>query len=224
MRAGLRYVRHSPPLQMVLVRVAAFVAAGERGLGAAPALRARRARARPAGLRRAARLLRRRRGGRRAPAAPACARALGAQRLATGAALAFAAASSLLGALPALAAAAVALVVAGGAWLALLTTLNAAAQMALPAWVRARGLATLPARALRRPRARAARSWGALAGAVGVPRTLRARRRSRSRSAARSRWRAAPARGRRPRPLAGAALARPGDRALVRAASAGRRS
>jgi len=95
----------------------------------------------------------------------------GAQRLTTAAALAFAAAQVVLGALPALATAALALAVSGAAWLALLTTLSAAAQMALPAWVRARGLATYLL-VLFGGLALGSALWGALAESIGVRRTF----------------------------------------------------
>jgi MFS family permease len=73
MRAGLRYVRHSQPLAARADPRRGVRGAGQRDLGAAAALRPRAARPRPGGLRRAARLLRRRRGGRR-PGAPGAAR------------------------------------------------------------------------------------------------------------------------------------------------------
>jgi MFS family permease len=96
---------------------------------------------------------------------------LGAQRLTTAAALGFAAAQVLLGAVPALAAAALALAVSGAGWLALLTTLSAAAQMVLPAWVRARGLAAYLL-VLFGGLALGSGAWGALAEWIGLRRAF----------------------------------------------------
>ncbi len=60
---------------------------------------------------------------------------------------------------------------AGAAWLSLLSTLTAAAQMSIPSWVRARGLATQML-VLFGGLAAGSAAWGAIAGAVGVPRSF----------------------------------------------------
>ena len=148
MRAGVRYVRHSAALQTVLWRTGAFVLPasalwallplhahdslrlGADGYGAllgcfgvgavlsGIALSAARAR-------------------------------LGTEALATASGFVFAAATAALGLVPAslgrgalLACNGAALFAAGGAWLTLLSTLNAVAQSVIPPWVRARALAS----------------------------------------------------------------------------------
>jgi hypothetical protein len=68
-------------------------------------------------------------------------------------------------------AAGLALFVAGGAWLSVLTTLNAAAQTVIPPWVRARALATYLV-VLFGGLAVGSALWGALAQGVGVSAAL----------------------------------------------------
>jgi MFS family permease/quinol monooxygenase YgiN len=63
------------------------------------------------------------------------------------------------------------LVLAGVAWIATLSSLNAAMQLSLPAWVRARGIA-LYLLAFMGAQAIGALAWGALANSVGVTLTL----------------------------------------------------
>jgi predicted MFS family arabinose efflux permease len=166
MRAGLRYVRHSPPMAVVLARVASFVAPASAVWALLPLYARDDLALGPtgygvllgffgAGAVAAAVLL------------PGLRVRLGAERVATAAALCFAAAQVVLGALPALATAALALAVSGGAWLAVLTTLSAAAQMTLPAWVRARGLATYLL-VLFGGLAMGSALWGVLAESIGV--------------------------------------------------------
>jgi MFS family permease len=165
-RAGVRYLRHSPPLQLVLVRVAVFVlpasalwallplyAKDELGLGAPGyglLLGFFGAGAVIGGL-----------------GLPRLRRRFGPQRTTTAAALVFAGALVALGATSHLAAAAAALACAGAGWLALLTVLNAAAQLALPSWVRARGLAAYLL-VLFGSLAVGSAGWGALAESAGV--------------------------------------------------------
>jgi MFS family permease len=174
MRAGLRYVRHSAMLRTVIARTGAFVlpasvlwallplyAKAELGLGAAGyglLLGCFGVGAVLAGV-----LL------------PAARGKLGVERLATGAALAFAIASAGLGAIPDLAppaaviaAACAALFLAGGAWLSLLSTLSAAAQVAVPSWVRARASAAYLL-VLFGALAAGSALFGALASGFGVP-------------------------------------------------------
>lgn len=69
--------------------------------------------------------------------------------------------------------AAVAALIAGGAWIAVLSTLNASAQMALPAWVRARGLSIFLT-VFFGSMAAGSVAWGALAQHFGIPPTLAA--------------------------------------------------
>jgi MFS family permease len=170
MRAGLRYVRHSRPLQLVLVRVAAFVLPASAVWALLPLYALARLGLGPAGY---GLLLGFFGAGAVAAAValPRLRRALGAQRVTTVAALTFAAALLALGRFHDLLPAAVALAFAGAGWLALLTTLSAAAQMALPAWVRARGLSAYLL-VLFGGLALGSAAWGALAESIGVPRAF----------------------------------------------------
>ncbi len=139
MRAGLRYVRHSAPLHVVLLRVAVFALPASAIWALLPLYAREQLALGPAGYG----LLLAFFGGGAVVGGlllPGLRLRFGAQRVTTLSALAYGASMLLLGALPVLPAAAPALVVAGAGWMALLTTLNAAAQLALPAWVRARGL------------------------------------------------------------------------------------
>jgi MFS family permease len=170
MRAGLRYVRHSASLQLVLVRVAVFVvpgsavwallplyarqdlALGAAGYGLLLAFFGLGAVAVGVGL-------------------PGLRARVGPQRVTTLSALAYAAALIALGAAPVLPVAAVALSLAGAGWLALLTTLSAAAQMTLPSWVRARGLSVYLF-VLMGGMALGSAGWGAAAESIGVARAF----------------------------------------------------
>ena len=170
LRAGIRYVRHSTSLRNVLVRAAAFVlpassvwallplyARGELGLGPTGyggLLACFGVGAVAGGL-----LL------------PRARLALGVERLATASTLLFAAAHAFLGATRSPAVACGALFAAGAAWLAMLSLLNTAAQLAIPSWVRARSLASYMI-VLFGGLAAGSAIWGAIAGAVGVPRAL----------------------------------------------------
>jgi MFS family permease len=170
MRAGLRYVRHSPPMAVVLGRVASFVVPASAVWALLPLYARDDLALGPAGYG----LLLGFFGAGAVAAAlilPGLRARLGAQRLTTAAALGFAAAQVLLGAVPALAAAALALAVSGAGWLALLTTLSAAAQMVLPAWVRARGLAAYLL-VLFGGLALGSGAWGALAEWIGLRRAF----------------------------------------------------
>jgi MFS family permease len=166
MRAGVRYVRHSPALHTVLARTGTFVlpasavwallplyARGELGLGAAGygvLLGFFGAGAVICGL-----------------FLPRLRSRFGAERVVTAAAFGFALSQLALGRFPSFAAAAAALLVAGATWLSTFSTLTAAAQMSLPSWVRARGLATHML-VLFGGLAAGSAAWGAIAGAVGV--------------------------------------------------------
>lgn len=170
MRAGLRYVRHSSALQLVLIRVAVFVLPGSAVWALLPLYAREQLALGPAGYGVLLGFF-----GAGAVAGglvlPALRARVGPQRVTTLAALGYAAALIVLGALPALPAAAAALVVAGAGWLALLTTLNAAAQLVLPAWVRARGLSAYLL-VLFGGLALGSAAWGAGAERIGVPRTF----------------------------------------------------
>jgi MFS family permease len=166
MRAGMRYVRHNPALRTVLARTGTFVlpasavwallplyARSDLGLGAAGY-----------GV-----LL-----GFFGAGAVACGvflprlRAwIGVERLITTAALGFALSQFTLGYFPSFATAAASLLVAGAAWLSIFSTLTAVAQISLPSWVRARGLATHML-VLFGGLAAGSAAWGAIASALGV--------------------------------------------------------
>ena len=170
MRAGMRYVRHSPPLRTVLVRTGAFALPASAIWALLPLYARDQLALGPTGYGMllgffgvgavgGGLMLHRTR------------RWLGIEGLATGAALAFAASHLVLATVHALAPVAFALFVAGGAWTSLLSTLSAAAQMAIPSWVRARALATHML-VIFGGLAVGSAAWGALAGFVGVPRTF----------------------------------------------------
>jgi MFS family permease len=170
MRAGLRYVRHSPALRAVLARTGAFVLPASAVWALLPLYARDQLALGPsgyglllgffgAGAVLGGVFLHRTR------------RALGLEGLATGAALAFAASQLVLGATHAFTAVAAALFIAGGAWTSLLSTFSAAAQMAIPSWVRARALSTHML-VIFGGLAAGSAAWGALAGAIGVPRSF----------------------------------------------------
>jgi MFS family permease len=170
MRAGVRYVRHSPALQTVLVRTGAFALPASAVWALLPLYARDQLALGPSGYGVllgffgvgavcGGLMLHRTR------------RRFGVEALATGAALAFAASHGVMAATHAFAPVALALFVAGGAWTSLLSTFNAAAQMAIPSWVRARALATHML-VIFGGLAVGSAAWGALAGVVGVPWTF----------------------------------------------------
>jgi MFS family permease len=170
MRAGLRYVRHSAPLQLVLVRVAVFVVPGSAVWALLPLYAREQLALGAAGYGLLLGFF-----GVGAVAAglwlPRLRARVGPQRVTTLSALGYAAALIALGAAPALPIAAAALALAGAGWLALLTTLSAAAQMVLPSWVRARGLSVYLL-VLMGGMALGSAGWGAAAESIGVPRAF----------------------------------------------------
>src|SRR5262249_52200697 len=140
MRAGLRYVRHASAFQAVLLRTMAFVVGGSSLLALLPMLIKQDASLGPAdygillgcfgaGAVIAVVLL------------PALVRWGGEERTVTLAFLAFAAMTLAVAWLPYYWLRCVLVLLAGSAWLAALTRLNATAQAAVPRWVRARALA-----------------------------------------------------------------------------------
>jgi predicted MFS family arabinose efflux permease len=169
-RAGLRYTRSSRPLHRVLLRAAVFflfvscvwallplvarnvlnggagfygVLLGAVGAGAI--------------------------GG--AIVLPRLRQRLSADQLLLAASLMSAAAMVVLALAPPKAVALVALLALGAAWITALTTLNGVAQSILPNWVRGRGLAVY-LMVFNGAMAGGSLGWGALAEAIGVPRTL----------------------------------------------------
>jgi len=170
MRAGIRYVRYSAPLRIVLWRTLSFVLPAS-ALWALLPLLARDSLALGAG---------------GYGALLGCfgvgaviagvlmtgVRArIGAGGIASWGALAFAVACAVLGLVPMAPVAGAALFVAGGAWLAVLTTYNASAQIVIPPWVRARALATYLI-VLFGGLAVGSALFGALAEEIGVPHAL----------------------------------------------------
>jgi hypothetical protein len=140
MRAGVRYVRHSPALRAVLVRAATYVVGASSLLALLPVLVRQDTSLGPVhygillgcfGLGAVLGLL----------LLPALTRWLDADRTLTASTLVLAAATLGVAWLPYFALWCVFLVPAGAAWLAALTRLNAAAQASAPRWVRARALA-----------------------------------------------------------------------------------
>jgi len=167
MRAGLRFARHSRPLRIILARVANFVLPASAVWALLP-LYARQ----ELGLDAAGYGLLLGFFGVGAVAGgfamPRLQRGLGAQGTTTVAGLAYAASHVVLGLAPSLLPAAAALLAAGAGWLLLLSTLSAAAQLVLPAWVRARGL-SFYLLVLFGSLAIGSAVWGAIAEWVGVP-------------------------------------------------------
>jgi MFS family permease len=140
MRAGLRYVGHAPAFQAVLLRTMAFVSGGISLLALLPVLIRQDPDLGPAhygillgcfgaGAVIAVVLL------------PALVGRVGVDRTITVSFLAFAAMTLAVAWLPYYALRCVLVLLAGAAWLAALTRLNATAQAAVPRWVRARALA-----------------------------------------------------------------------------------
>jgi MFS family permease len=167
MRAGLRYVRHSPPLQTVLIRSGSFVVPASAVFALLPLYARAELALGPMGY---GALL-----GCFGIGAvtgglflPHLRRRLGVEGLATTSAFAFAAGLAVLGATHERVAVGVALFTAGGAWLTLLSTLNSAALMSIPSWVRARAVSTTMLVQFGGLAAGSA-AWGALASAIGVP-------------------------------------------------------
>lgn len=140
MRAGIRYVRHAPEVLAVLIRSAAFTLSASALLALLPALARFQMGRGPtgygvllgvfgAGAMLAVTLL------------PRARRTLSAERIVTIAFLSFAAALFVLAWAPLLALVDIAVFIAGGAWLTLLSTFNASIQAVVPSWVRGRALA-----------------------------------------------------------------------------------
>jgi MFS family permease len=168
----VRYVRHSAPFRAVLVRTAAFVVPAS-ALWALLPLFARHGLGLAAvgyglllGCLGAGAIV-------GALALPWLRARVTSDRLVAVATLAFAAVSLALALARRPLLAGAVLVVGGMAWTAGMSTLNVAAQNAVPAWVRARALA-VGLLALQGGMALGALLWGAVATTVGIPRTLAA--------------------------------------------------
>jgi MFS family permease len=138
MRTGLRYVRHSPEVLAPMIRGAAFIVCGgslwallpvvSRGLGHGPAGYGLLLAALGAGAVAAAMVL------------PHLKRGNSTDLVVAAAIVVFAAATLALALVHEFALLMLAMLLAGGAWLSLLSSFNVAVQTAVPSWVRARAL------------------------------------------------------------------------------------
>jgi MFS family permease len=139
MKAGVRYLRHSPSLQTVLIRAGVFIFFGS-ALWALLPLRTRNELNLGAaaygillGCLGAGALI-------GASALPKFRRKLSSDTLTSGAALAFGAATAALALFNSFPLLCLAMLLGGFAWLAILSTFNVAAVMGAPAWVKSRAL------------------------------------------------------------------------------------
>lgn len=170
LRAGARYVRHSPALRMVLIRSVGFflfasalwafvpiIARRELGLGAAEygALLGSMGAGAIAG----------------AVLLPHARKLLSANGLTMAATLLFAGVSAALAFAHSFAQAASCMALAGIAWITMLSGFNVAAQTAAPSWVKARALA-INLLVFQGSMAAGSASWGWAAGHLGIPDTL----------------------------------------------------
>ncbi|SNS31522.1 Predicted arabinose efflux permease, MFS family [Sphingomonas laterariae] len=170
LRAGARYAARAPALQVVLVRSIGFFLfasalwallpiIGRRELGLGPAAYGGLLTLMGLGAVAGAVLLPRLRGH------------VSANGITAGGSLLFAAAMFGLGHAGGFVAAGAALAVAGLAWIAMMSSLNGAAQMSAPAWVKARALAIYLV-TFQGAMTAGSMLWGALAGKIGIPATL----------------------------------------------------
>lgn len=170
MRAGLRYVRHSPALHSVFLRSTAFIVFGSALWALLPLLAREELGLGPGGYGTLLGFL----GAGSALAAvfvPPLRRRFGTDALVAGATLAFALmllALAWVRSLPLLCAA---MVLGGVAWLALMGTLMVAAQTVVPSWVRGRALAAFIV-VFQGGMAVGSTLWGAAAGWLGTPQAL----------------------------------------------------
>ncbi|MBK6865278.1 MAG: MFS transporter [Ideonella sp.] len=170
MLAGLRFVRHSPTIVAQLVRTVAFSATGSALWALLPMIAARRLGLGAAGFG----LLMGCLGGGAVAAgffvAPLRAR-LGLDRLANICCVVFALVTAVAAASHSRPFVYAALLAGGAAWMAMLSTLNAATQTSAPMWVRARATALHTLAALG-SFAIGSALWGAISGIAGLPVTL----------------------------------------------------
>jgi MFS family permease len=166
MKAGLRFARHSPPLRRVLLRTAAFMSCGCIALALLPVL-ARETQGGPLayglllgslGLGAVA----------GAVVLPRVRRKASSDAVLTAGSLVFAADCLGMGQIRALALLCPIFVLGGMAWIAVLSTLNAAAQVVSPSWVRSRASAVYML-VFQGAVAGGAALWGAVATAAGLP-------------------------------------------------------
>ena len=170
MRTGLRFVRWAPPLRAVLVRTALFVVAAAAPWALVPIVARDRLGLGAGGF-----------GGLLAclgagavlgaVALPRLRAAMAVDRLAAWATIAFAVATVGLAWAPHAAVAGGAMVVAGVGWMTIMATFNVGAQVAAPAWVRARALGVYML-VFQGAMAGGSALWGAVAARAGTPAAL----------------------------------------------------
>ncbi|WP_433686599.1 MFS transporter [Micromonospora carbonacea] len=166
LRAGGRYVRHSPVVRRILLRAALFVVPGSALWALLPLVASHRLGLGPGGY---GVLLAALGVGAVAGALvlPRVRRALTASQLLLVAGLVYAGVLLVLALVPVPALVTVALVPAGLAWMTVLSTVNAAMQLFLPGWVRARGLSVYQM-VFAGGQALGALAWGALGELAGL--------------------------------------------------------
>lgn len=170
MRGGVRYLRHAPALQAILVRAALFVFCASVLWALVPLLARERLQAGPTGYGillgcmglgavSAATVL------------PRLRRIMAVDRLVASATLVFALAVTGLATMTWFLAICGAMFIAGAAWLSVLATFNVGVQTMVPWWVRARALSTYLL-ALFGSMAAGSATWGAVASRWGMPAAL----------------------------------------------------
>ncbi len=170
MRAGARYVRHHLPLRTVLVRSALFVGFASAVWSLLPLVARRQLGLGAVGYGMLLGCL----GVGAVTGAwilPTVRQRVAVDRLMTVATLAFAAAMTVVALVPEPLAAGAALVAAGMAWMANMSSINTAAQTSVSQWVRARALA-VSLLVIQGGMALGALAWGALANDTSIPTAL----------------------------------------------------
>jgi MFS family permease len=170
LRAGGRYVRHSPIMRRFLLRMALFVVPGVALWALLPVLANQQLRMDADGY---GLLLAALGAGAIAGAVgmPRLRRTLSENHVLAGASLTYAAALAVAALVDEPLVVGVALLPAGAAWMTVLTNVNADVQMFLPRWVRARGLGTYQTFFFG-GQALGALAWGLLADQIGLVPTL----------------------------------------------------
>jgi predicted MFS family arabinose efflux permease len=167
MRAGVRYARHNPPFRATVIRAIGFFLFASAYWALLPLV----ARTRIAGGAQTYGILLGAIGASAvlgALALPRLKKKLGADRLVAAGTLGTAATVLLYGIAHDIATALAASLMAGVSWIAVLSSLNVSAQLALPEWVRGRGLA-LYVTAFFGAMTLCSALWGQVAGMTGLP-------------------------------------------------------
>jgi MFS family permease len=167
LRAGFRYVRQSPALQTVLLRSGAFFLFASAPWALLPLVARRELGVGAGGYGSLLAFI----GGGAVFGAlmlPRLRSRIGANRLTAFATVVFALAAAALATVRDFPVLCAVMVVAGFAWIAMLSTLNVAAQMALPRWVKARALAVTIV-VFNGAMAAGSAAWGAIATKFGIP-------------------------------------------------------